>query len=150
MFFSAPKNISGGNLFALFMDECGGMAKVAAFLHVSERTVKRWVEKGNAPRAAVLALFWETNYGRSQLFTSQVNEIRLMCRRIDILEQQYIKAKDIVTGLRQIQGDTANEAFFDELPCVGRYPASRYGLSAPVLPEPQPERTEPARAALQA
>lgn len=150
MFFSAPKNVYGGNLFATFMDECGGMAKVAAFLHVSERTVKNWIKKGSAPRAAVLALYWETNYGRSEMFTSQVNEIRLMCRRIDVLEKQYIRAKDIVTGLRQIQGDTANEAYFDELPCMSGYPASRYGLSAPVLPGQQAERSEPARTALQA
>lgn len=150
MFFSAPKSIYGGNLFAIFMAECGGIAKVAAFLQVSERTIKNWVAKDKAPRAAVLALYWETNYGRSQLFTSQVNEIRLMSHRIGILEKQYIRAKDIIRGLRQIQGDTANEAFFDELPSMGGYPASRYGLSAPVLPGQQGEQTEPSRRALQA
>lgn len=150
MFFSAPKDISGGNLFALFTDECGGTAKVSAFLHVSENTVKRWVKKGTAPRAAVLALFWETNYGRSQLFTSQVNEIRMMSGQINLLEKQYIRAKDIITGLRKFQGDTANEAFFDELPHIGVYPASRYGLTVPVLPGQQAELAEPNRAALQA
>ena len=150
MFFSAPKDVYGGNLFEIFMDECGGVAKVAAFLHVSERTVKSWHKKGSAPRAAVLALFWETNYGRSQLFTSQVNEIRLMCHRINILERQYIRAKDIITGLRKFQGDTANEAFFDELPSNSPYPASRYGLTAPVLPGSQTEPAEPIHQAKQA
>lgn len=39
---------------------------VARALGVSARTVRRWVADGHAPRPVMLALFWETTFGRSQ------------------------------------------------------------------------------------
>lgn len=150
MFFSAPKDVYGSNLFELFMGQCGGIKKVAEFLHVSECTVKTWIEKESVPRAAVLALYWETNYGRSQMFTGQVNEIRVLYRRICILQDQYTKAKDIITGLRQFQGDTANEPFYEEMPDSAAFPGNSYGLEAPVLPAAQKAPKKSARKARQA
>jgi hypothetical protein len=36
-------------------------------LGVSSRTVRRWIAADQAPRSAVLALFWLTRWGRSEL-----------------------------------------------------------------------------------
>lgn len=116
MFFHAPKDIYGPELLRMFIDELGGPKRVHKYLGISERTVWRWLAAGRAPRAAVLALFWESRWGRSQIFTDQVNEIRLLYRQVCILQEQYQKAKDIITGLRAMHAGSANEPLFEELP----------------------------------
>ena len=39
-------------------------AEIAAALGVSERTARQWKRQGNAPRSALLALFWVTHWGQ--------------------------------------------------------------------------------------
>ena len=124
--FNATKSIYGINLFVLFMGEFGGPAEVCKYLGVSERTVKNWISKGKVPRTAVLALFWESKYGRSEIFADQVTEIRWLYRRVCQLQEQYIKAKDVVAGLKRLHSGAENEAFFDELPTMEDLPKERY------------------------
>lgn len=128
---SAPKTIFGPNVFRLFLDELGGPKHVAKFLDVSERTVWYWLQRDRPPRAAVLALYWETKYGRSLIESDQITEIRLLYRRVHILQEQYAKAREIVTGLRCLQTDTANEAFFDELQDLSYQLPNTWGLESP-------------------
>jgi len=116
MFFHAPKDIYGPNLLRMFIDELGGVQRVCKHLAVTERTVHRWLSEGRPPRAAVLALYWESKYGRGHIFSDQVNEIRLLYRQVCVLRDQYQKAKDIVTGLRAMHAGSANEPVFEELP----------------------------------
>ncbi|TAM39155.1 MAG: hypothetical protein EPN61_12905 [Burkholderiaceae bacterium] len=124
--FSAPRDIYGPNAFRLFVDELGGIKRVCQFLKVNERTVKRWLSVDRVPRAAVLALYWETKYGRSQIFSEQVEEIRLLYRRVCLLQEQYTRAKDIITGLRKLHTGTANEPFFEELEECQTIPAEAF------------------------
>jgi len=42
-------------------------------LGVDERTARRWIKQGHAPRAAMLALFWVTSWGSSALDASAHN-----------------------------------------------------------------------------
>jgi hypothetical protein len=129
--FRAPKNIYGPNLMRTFVQEMGGPQKVAKFLQVTERTVFRWLEKGKVPRAAVLALYWETQYGRSAMFTDQVNEIRSLYRQVHLLHGQYARAKDIVAGLRKLHTGGANEPIFEEMARDMELPRDTYGAIAP-------------------
>lgn len=119
MFFHAPTSIYGPECLRMFMDELGGPKAVHKYLGVSERTVFHWLSTGRVPRAAVLALFWESQYGRSQIFTDQVNEIRLLYREVCLLREQFQRAKDIITGLRAMHAGSANEPLFEELPDFG-------------------------------
>lgn len=121
MLFHAPRNIYGIDCFRMFMDEVGGGVEgVSKYLGVHENTVRSWLREATpVPRAAVLALFWESKWGRSQIFTDQVNEIRLLYRQVCILQDQYQKAKDIITGLRAMHAGSANEPLFEELPDLG-------------------------------
>lgn len=143
--FHAPKNVYGPNLFKILVEEIGGPARAAELLDVTEATVKRWMlgatnapkDCVKVPRAAVLALYWETKYGRSAMFADQVNEIRMLHLQIKILQGQYTRAKDIVAGLRRLHTGTANEAYFDELTEVAGGIKNPYGESAPVLPGAQ-------------
>src|SRR5450830_544264 len=124
--FLAPKHTYGPNLFEIFVGELGGPKIVSAYLHVSEKTVKRWLREGNPPRSAVLGLFWESSIGRSHIFTDQVNEIRHLYRRLCLVEEQYIRAKDIVAGLRRLHAGSANEAIYTDLTEFHELPSSPY------------------------
>lgn len=131
MYFHAPRNICGINCFRMFMDELGGPKAVGKYLGVSERTVHSWLAGDREPpRAAVLALFWESQYGRSHIFTDQVNEIRLLYRQVCLLREQFQRAKEIVTGLRAMHAGSANEPWFDELPDFGPLQNPTIGVNA--------------------
>jgi len=135
MFFHAPSSVSGSNLMRMLIDELGGPKRVCKYLDVTERTVWRWMAGAPVPRASVLALYWESKYGRSQIFTDQVNEIRLLYRQVCILQDQYQKAKDIITGLRAMHAGSANEPLFEELPDLGHQQPPTFDADAtPLLP----------------
>ena len=76
---------------------------------------------------AMLAMYWETQYGRSLIDADQVNEIRILYRRVRILQGQFQRAKDIVTERRKLQTCAANEAIFDELTNFTDLPTDTYG-----------------------
>lgn len=112
---SAPKDTYGPNLFAIFLAELG-ISRVCEILDVRPATVRAWMRgKHRVPQMAVRALYWETCYGRSMIETGFTNEIRILYRRVGILENQYLRAKEIITGLRRLHAGTANEPVFDEL-----------------------------------
>ena len=152
--FHAPKNVYGPNLFKILADELGGPVRVAKLLHVTVPTVKRWMlaatvapkDAVKVPRAAVLALYWESQYGRSAMLADHVNEIRDLYRQTQALQAQLNRAKDIVAGLRRLHTGTANEAYFDGLADIGWCPTNRYGDTAPILPDPQ-TRPKPSKLA---
>jgi hypothetical protein len=128
--FHAPRTIYGPNAFREFVYQLGGPKSVSKYLEVTERTVWRWLSEGNAPRAAVLALYWETQYGRAQIFTEQVNEIRALYGRVRLLQDQYTRAKDIVAGLRKLHTGGANEPIFEEMAAGIEMPHEAYGVDA--------------------
>lgn len=128
--FHAPKTIYGPALLRMFVDELGGVKPVAKYLDVTPRTVRRWLSDSVVPRTAVLALFWESKYGRSHIFTDQVNEIQRLHQHLSLAQEQYRRAKDIVTGLRQLHAGSANEPLFDELLELYEYPTPPYSLGA--------------------
>ena len=49
---------------------------VAQFVGVGHRTVRRWVAAGSAPRPVMLALYWLTRWGRSQVDCQATNNAR--------------------------------------------------------------------------
>lgn len=111
---SAPNNIYGRDVFKTFVHELGGPKRVSKKLNVTERTVWRWIAEDSVPKMAVLALYWETQYGQSLIETDQRNEIVLLRTRIKMLEDQFIRAKDVITGMRLLNYGTANEPFYDD------------------------------------
>lgn len=131
---SAPKDIWGINVFKIFVHELG-MVRTCKILDVPEAKVRRWLrntgvaDKHPVPRMAVLALYWETQYGKMLVDSDQVNEIRLLYSRIHVLEAQFSKARDIVAGLRRIHTGTANEAYFDDLPAITNFGLDTYAPS---------------------
>lgn len=132
---SAPKSIAGLEVFSMFVDELG-QETACKMLEVHRTTMRRWLRGAvPVPRMAVLALYWETKYGRSLIETDQVNEIRILYRQVKILEEQYLRAKEIVTGLRRLHTGTANEPLFEELPSLGMQHTemAHYGPGIPTV-----------------
>lgn len=109
---SAPKNIYGINVFKMLIHEIT-IKRAAKILDVTERSIWRWLAEEKVPKAAVLALFWESHYGQSLIETDQRNEIVILRTRIKMLEDQFIRAKDVITGMRLLNYGTANEPIFD-------------------------------------
>lgn len=71
----APRNLPA---WQTIVDDLGDPPpkRIAKFLGVGERTVWRWKAEGAAPRAACLALFWLTRWGRSEVNADAVNDAR--------------------------------------------------------------------------
>jgi hypothetical protein len=61
------------------LDDLGGrdVEQIAKHLGVSTRTVKRWRSKDHAPRAVMLALFWQTRWGVSAINCAAENDARM-------------------------------------------------------------------------
>ena len=60
----------------LMLDDIGqpSPAELARALGVTERTVSRWLKAGQAPHAAMLALFWITRWGQSVVNADAQNQ----------------------------------------------------------------------------
>ena len=73
----APRSLPS---FALLMQDMEDMQlnqrSLAKYLGVSRETMGRWKIEGRAPRPAMLALFWESQWGRNLADTSAVNDAR--------------------------------------------------------------------------
>lgn len=111
---SAPKNIYGPDVFKIFVYELGGPKLVCKMLGVTERTVWRWLAEDSVPKMAVRALYWESRYGRSLIDTDHHTEVVLLRGHIQILQQQFARAAQVIQGLRALNYGTANEPLFDE------------------------------------
>lgn len=65
--------------FSLLVDDCGNNPRyIAKYLGVTERTVKKWIQRDHAPRAAMLALFFCTRWGREYVNCDAENHAIVM------------------------------------------------------------------------
>lgn len=62
--------------------------RLAAHLGVSLRTLQRWRADGQAPRAVMLALFWESRWGRDLSDCDAVNWATIQASRAALLERR--------------------------------------------------------------
>lgn len=77
-------------------------ASIAKHLGVSVSTLKRWIADDNAPRAALLALFYESRWGYSLMETTAHNgamyarhELRFARATIERLEAHIARLESI-------------------------------------------------------
>lgn len=67
MFF-APRHLpSLTDLLRATLDRQNTPDDIARYLGVTRRTLARWQAQGDAPRAVLLVLYWESHYGRSEV-----------------------------------------------------------------------------------
>ncbi len=77
-------------------------ARVARVLGVSVRTVKRYNQAGQAPRAVCLALYWLTRWGRSAVHAQAVNDAVLASQLADALQRRVTDLEGLVSHLQEI------------------------------------------------
>lgn len=77
-------------------------AHVAKLLGVGVRTVYRWNRRQRAPRAACLALFWLTRWGRSAVDAQAVNDCRVAVAYANALERELYCVRATLTQVLAI------------------------------------------------
>lgn len=90
--------------------------QVAHFLGVSTSTVKRWRKAGQAPRPVMLALYWETDWGRSAVACDAVNWGRMLHMQNMALQSQVKTLKQRIAKLEKALADVdkaANMPFYE-------------------------------------
>ena len=91
--------------------------QVARHLGVTEQTLKKYIKSEGAPRAIMLALFWETRWGRSAADTEAANFGAIYYRKAMGLERENVASRKKMQAMqleldRQIH-ESANSPFFD-------------------------------------
>lgn len=134
MLFLIPKDVPA---FELMLADIGrpDAHALARALGVTERTVKRWLARGQAPRAAMLAIYWITQWGQNQVHTKAHNDAVLFASYVRALKDRVDQLEAQVTQLGRI-GDfgTAN----DPAPNVVPVPPGARARPTPVQQARQP------------
>jgi len=110
---TAPHDMYGVNLFRIFVDELS-IKQAAKILDVTTATISRWIATEKVPKAAVLALYWESKYGRSLIDAEHDREVKDLYGRMNSYKHKFLRAAEIIAGLRAMDYGTANEPFYDE------------------------------------
>lgn len=88
--FRAPSMAGLPSLDQLLADLPATPEKVARHLGISPRTMRSYMQAGAAPRPVMLALFWETRWGRSAADCEAANFAAIHYRRAQSAERQNV------------------------------------------------------------
>lgn len=73
--------------------------QIAAHLGIAESTLKAYRRQGGAPRPVMLALFWETKWGRSAADTEAFNAARVATGESQSLKAHQARLAGIIWKL---------------------------------------------------
>ncbi len=110
-------------------------AAVARALGVSERTCWRWVADDEAPRAALLALFWLTSWGWSEVEAEARHTLTTAHALSDALQRENTALRAEI-GRLQALGDFGSANDPSALPIA--QPRGEFGPALGLLAVPQP------------
>lgn len=106
--FRAPGPAGLPALDVMLQDLATPPAVLARHLGISTRTLQRYQAEEQAPRAVMLAMFWETRWGRSASDAEAANWAALHYRRAEIAERQIVALRRQVERLAQLELGCAN------------------------------------------
>ncbi len=90
----APRHLP---IWPMIVDDLGrpSAKRLAKALDISERTARRYIASGTAPRAICMALYWLTRWGRSQLDADAVNDAAMAVTYATALkrERDYLRGQ---------------------------------------------------------
>lgn len=123
--FSAPPPARMPAFSFLVGDMPGTPAQVARFLGVSHRTLQRWSAAGHAPRAVMLALYWESRWGRSAMDAGLVNDARVYAGLAGALERENATLRARIARLERLGGfGSANDPIARDWPAQAWRPTA--------------------------
>ena len=114
--------------------------KLAKALGVTQRTVWRWIAAGEAPKPAMLAIYWLTQWGRGSVSADLHNEAVMYAGYVNALKADVARLEAQVESLGRL-GDfgSANDA----LPgVVGPGPVAPQ-LTFPAIQFPEESHVQP-------
>ncbi len=97
--FRAPRPAGLPHLHHMLDDLPGTPQDAARLLDVSTSTMNRYIRSGGAPRAVMLALFWETRWGRSRADCEAANAATTNAQHASMLRDQNARLHRIITRL---------------------------------------------------
>ena len=90
--------------------------QIAKFLDLAPRTIRKYRRDGQAPRAVMLALFWETSWGENWRQTRAENGTMLAKMEVQLLKHRNTRlVKQILTmeaALKDQKKGAANSPLF--------------------------------------
>lgn len=93
--------------------------EIANYLGVTERTVYGWKATDAPPRAVLLALFWESSYGRSALDADLHNAAQVYRILSDSLNHEAQKLRTRIAWLEKNGWfDCSNQPFLAPVPAL--------------------------------
>lgn len=119
MLFRAPRPASLPHVETM-LNSLGNDRTVAKFLGVTEATVRKYRRQGQAPRAVMLALFWETPWGASAADCVAINDARQAYAKARILERENKVLKDQIQALEALLSNAGSLAANEHFYAVGR------------------------------
>lgn len=88
-------------------------AQIAHHLQISLRTLQRYKRNDSAPRAILMALFFETQWGKSAVDADSANTAQVWRQYAQALERQIVAMRAQIDELEKLRSDgAANEPFF--------------------------------------
>lgn len=120
--FRAPTQAGLPPFSLMLRDVPFSVVHVAQHLGVSVQTVEKYAKTENAPRAAMLALFWETRWGRSAADVEASNWGAMYYRLAKSLERENKVLKQQMAQLEAAAaaGDPAANAPYIEAGSLAR------------------------------
>ena len=99
---------------ALLLEQqpCHDRAEIARNLGISTRTLSRYETEQHAPRAIMLALYYESSHGRANSHTAIFNEARAAWQLANGLQAQQSQQSKVLYLLACCSSSAANEALF--------------------------------------
>lgn len=105
--------------------------EISRYLDVSERTIFAWKAADRAPKSAILALFWESSYGRATIDAELHNAATAYKLLSDSLSRQNTTLAARIARLEKIGSfDSANAPYMDPVAA----PSSPFFMAARDLP----------------
>jgi len=97
--FRAPTGAGLPHLSTILDDLHADTRQIARHLDIKESTLKTYKRQGGAPRAVMLALFWETRWGRSAADTEAANWGAMYYRQAKLAQRELERMAGIIERL---------------------------------------------------
>lgn len=134
------------NIRAIVEDLNATPAEVAKALDVGLSTVYRWLQQNNAPRPAMLALFWLSRWGKSAIDCDMHNRSAVFEGLAKALERELWQQRQDFAKLAQIgHYGSANDPLPHMAPLLGLDDASTLEARRPGKPRRQNENVQPVK-----
>lgn len=114
--FRAPSHANLPHLHTLLNDIHGDIDQIARHLGISASTLRKYRAQGQAPRSVMLALFWESTWGRRTADAVAFNHATAHAALAESLKRQNKRLMEQIekleSELAQTEGHAANAPIF--------------------------------------